>query len=401
MNILISVSDLSIGGAQIFAVRLAIALSQNHSVYIYNHELFQKHNTSRLLQELPHNIKTIYLPSRLNWLAIKADALLLRFKINAQIRRIIRFLYFRAIIHFYNINIINSHLYPSDQFVVNALKSYKIPIIMTDHGEYRYVIEEKISTLEEVHKIANRVNGIVYCSRSNEEIFSKYIKEYKPLERIIYYGFFRENKRNITNCARENLGIPKSSFVFGMVARGIPEKGWNEAIQAFKSILYVSDVSKKDIHLILVGESDYLCSLKDSLEPRLKSVIHFIGYSSEPDYWIDAFNVAMLPTYFFGESLPNSIIEYLSFGKPVIATDIGGIPEMINHNGETAGFLVSLSEDGKADTSILADKMFMYINDSSLLESHSRLAMQAFEKFKMQNCVESYEFFFKEILNIS
>lgn len=396
MKILISISDLSIGGAQIFAVRLANALSINHSIYIYNYELLQKHRESALLQKLPPNAKVIYMPPLFSWLSMKLDKILCKIKLKPVAFNYVKKLHFKILTLFvYRIDIINTHLYHSDSFVVSALKNSKIPVVTSDHGDYRFVIERGISTLNEIKDIVNRVNGIIYPSHSNTQFICRYMDLYKALEKTIYYGFLDEKSNGYTESARKKLGISEKAFVFGMVARGVSEKGWAEAIQA---IDYVRSLSTKEVHLILVGESDYLSSLKNFLKPELNSFVHFVGHSSEPNYWIESFDVAVLPTYFSGESLPNSIIEYLSLAKPVIATEVGGIPEMLNHNGKIAGFIIHLTQDGKADITSMADAMLSYVNQPDLLEKHSHIAKEASEKFQMQTCLEAYESFFQQIL---
>ncbi|BAZ47948.1 hypothetical protein NIES4103_05530 [Nostoc sp. NIES-4103] len=397
MKILISISDLSTGGAQTFAVRLANALSVRHSIYIYNYELTEKHHESVLPQKITSDVKLIYMPKLLSWVFTKIDNRLYRLKFKPKVLDFFKKLQFKiAVLLIYRVDVINTHLYHSDNFVVSLLEKYKIPIIMSDHGDYRFVIETGISTLDEVTKIMNRVDGIVYPSRSNLQVISKYINNYdKPIEKTIYYGNSHEDRKINSQSAREKLGISANTIVFGMVARGIPDKGWAEAIQAFEDIHCRSN---KKVNLILVGESEYISSLKESLKPELMPVVHFTGYSSEPNYWIESFDVGLLPTYFPGESLPNSIIEYLYLGKPVIATEVGGIPEMLTHEGQTAGFMINLTANGKADVSTMTEKMLSYINDTNLLKEHSCLAKQASNKFQMQTCVEAYESLFKQTL---
>lgn len=184
-----------------------------------------------------------------------------------------------------------------------------------------------------------------------------------------------------------------------MVARGIPEKGWSEAIAAFK-IVQKKAKKKVKVHLILVGDSDYLASLRENiLRLPCGLNIHFIGYSLEPNYWIEAFDVGLLPSYFSGESLPNAIIEYLYMGKPVIATQVGGIPEMLSHDNELAGVTIPLSEEGKCDVIRLSQKMLEYSENNFLLEKHARLTSKVFEKFKMEKCHSKYESLFKQLIS--
>jgi glycosyltransferase involved in cell wall biosynthesis len=146
----------------------------------------------------------------------------------------------------------------------------------------------------------------------------------------------------------------------------------------------------------LGGDSNFLQQLKIQYST---DSIRFTGYTDQPQRVINVFDVGLLPTYFPGESLPNTIIEYLACGKPVIATDTGGIAEMIRITGteETAGQLIPL-RNGKADADAIAEAMSVYIKMPQLLGEHSRRATQAFRKFDPETCFGEYESFFKDIL---
>jgi L-malate glycosyltransferase len=395
MNILISVTDLCVGGGQNFAVRLAKALSKGHSVILFNYETFQKRGDSLSLEELPDSLKIISLPAPIYWLTKAIDAIFLRLGASFSSWNFVQTLSLKLLIAWYQVNVVNSHLHTSDDFVTTVLQTSKTPIIISDHGDYRYIVETGLSNLDEINLIFERVNAIAYPSHSNAQVTSKFTSYSTILERVIYYGFPDKNRKNYVESARKKLGISDIAFVFGMVARGIPEKGWKETIQAFKLVQSLSD---RDIHLILVGGSDYLTELEHELKLQATFNIHFTGYSSDPEYWISSFDVGLLPTYFPGESLPNSVIEYLFAGKPVIATGVGGISEMITHSEQQAGFIVDLSSDGKGDVPKLVDAMLRYIQDVKLFEIHSSLTQKAFEKFKMQTCVEAYEKLFQQVL---
>lgn len=407
MNIFISIDNLGIGGAQKFVLSLAKELSKKHNIYIFSHANHkQKIQEATFIYQLPDNIKIIYFPFILHlikWLAFKIDYLILnKIKINLTLCRTITILFLRQEISRHKkIDIINSHLFYSDSVVVNALSNLKIPIIVTDHGDYRNVTQHGDYTWDDVSNVLEQIDGIIYPCQYNAKYLSKKIKNVRAKQAIIYNGFPMEDKKIYPELARQKLGISENALVFGMVARGIPDKGWAEAIQAF-DLLRKSLKEKgiqKDIHLILVGGDDYLASLQRHWEPKLINSIHFVGYSSDPNYWVESFNVGLLPTYLIGESLPYSIIEYLAAGKPVIATKVGGIHEMMNYNRQIPGCLINLNQDGKADVFMILDAMLRYVNDYELLERHSLLAKQSFKKFDMQTCVEAYEFLFKTFLS--
>ncbi|PIG93293.1 glycosyltransferase family 4 protein [Gloeocapsopsis sp. IPPAS B-1203] len=394
MKILITISHLMTGGAQTFVIRLASALAKHHTVYVYNCNFFPIADNT-LVDRFPDNVRVISFfppssPNLLNQALTKLERLTAKVGKKVKIREELRKLYFQFILKQIKVDLINSHLYHADKFVVENIQ-VSTPVVVTDHGDYKYVIEQQLSDRSSTQKIFNRINGIVVLSEDNATAIAPYVTSNLPIKKI-YNGVAIPQPQN-TISGREKLKIPKDALVFGMVARGIQEKGWAELIQAFQQVLHAP---QREAHLILVGDSEYLRNLKASLND-MADKIHFVGYSADPNYWIECFDVGVLPTYFDGESLPYSIIEYLSFGKPAIATEIGGIPEMMTHNAQTAGFTIK-TQAGKADVSSIAHAMLQYINNPALLNQHSQIAQQAFEKFNIENCVKSYELFFQQVL---
>ncbi|MUL36511.1 glycosyltransferase family 4 protein [Gloeocapsopsis dulcis] len=395
MKILITISHLMTGGAQTFVIRLASALAKYHTVYVYNFNFFPI-TDNILIDRFPDNVKVISFfppssPTLLNQTLSKLERLTAKTGKKVKFREKLRRLHFQFVLKQLKVNLINSHLYHADSFVVENIKDLSIPVIVTDHGDYKYVIEQQLSDRSNTQKIFERINGIVVLSEDNATAIAQYVKSNLPIKKI-YNGIALPQLQKQTISGREKLKIPKDALVFGMVARGIQEKGWAELIQAFKQVVY----AKQEVYLILVGDSEYLRNLKASLN-GIADRVHFVGYSSDPNYWIECFDVGVLPTYFDGESLPYSIIEYLSFGKPAIATKMGGIPEIMTHNAQIAGFTIKI-QAGKADVASLAHAMLQYINNPSLLNQHSQIAQQAFEKFNIENCVKSYKLFFQQVL---
>ena len=168
-----------------------------------------------------------------------------------------------------------------------------------------------------------------------------------------------------------------------MVARGIKEKGWEEAIEA---VLQLDKKYPGLMNLQLIGEGVFLNELKTKHdEPALA----FLGYREDVKPIISNAHLGILPTYYIAESLPNSIIEYLRCGKPAITTNVGAIFEMISCNNEKAGACINL-EDGKVNIDCLAAAIEQYIINPGLLEKHSAIALKAAQKFTMEKCVEGY-----------
>ena len=103
------------------------------------------------------------------------------------------------------------------------------------------------------------------------------------------------------------------------------------------------------------------------------------------------FDVCLLPTYFVSESLPNSVIEYLAYNKPIISTNIGDIKYML-YDFETekkAGILLEL-KDNKVDFVELKNAMQEML-DKDKYDLYKKNSKYLFDKkFKMERFVSDY-----------
>ena len=142
----------------------------------------------------------------------------------------------------------------------------------------------------------------------------------------------------------------------------------------------------KNAALILVGDSSYLDTLKGGFSQQEN--IHFVGYSSNPLEWIDCFDVGLLPTV-YGESLPTSIIEYLSCGKPVISTDIGEIRQMLTLGAEKAGEILKV-KDKQVNTKELTKAMENLHRNKKKRARFAKTAKVLSARFSMGKCRDSY-----------
>ena len=390
MNILIAIEDLRTGGAQTFALRLAQALhAAGHQVHIYNHyaHLYNQELVKQLAPDVPVVSYGVG-EERQDWALRKADALARRLGKPTALReeRMIRHL--RATIERLKPDVVNSHTIKADYAAARALEGTGIPLVITMHGCYELFLHK--ADAPEVTPKGNyalaQAAAVVYLTAKNLEIFEQ--AGVRPLSKLlhaqIYNGFDGQFSATKAEHTRAALGIPADATVFGMVARGIPEKGWQHAINSFLEL----KSTQPKLHLVLVGESDYLRQLQSQYtDARL----HFTGFSRNPIDWVDIFDAGLLPSYFHAESLPNVVAEYLSCGKPVIASRIGEVPAMLASPAGLAGVLIDQANWQLTDPGQLTAAMRAYLTQPELLAEHQRRAEQAFEKFRMKYCIAAYE----------
>ena len=400
MNILIACEDFRVGGAQVFCLNLGKALEKNHKVYVYSQ--YKDYVDLELVRHHYPGARIIVPNIPMDKIIRKVDTMLYKFNIDWSLRQYFVIRHIQSTLNHLNIQLVHSNMLKSDYLFCKAMKKNTIPLVITMHGNYETFLsnirrakgEIILNYIQKTNEIVKRINGLVYLTKKNlcilEELDSNGISSANNiLVKKIYNGFTNKKLKSFID-GKGKLGIQKQHTVFGMVARGIPEKGWESAI---RSILAMKD--SKNVHLILVGASTYLDSLKKKYSD--KNNIHFVGYSSNPLYWVKCFDIGLLPTV-YGESLPTSIIEYLYCGKPVIATDIGEIDEMLSVDGYKAGLIVGV-HNNEVDHYELVKAMEYFHQNPDKWVSFSTLALEASEKFSMEKCVSAYDKMYRDLLS--
>lgn len=92
---------------------------------------------------------------------------------------------------------------------------------------------------------------------------------------------------------------------------------------------------KAKIRLIIGGNGETERLIRIINEEKLADIVEFVGWleNTKKSYWLQNADIYILPSYI--EGLPISILEAMSYGKPIISTNVGGIPEIVipNRNG--------------------------------------------------------------------
>jgi len=217
-------------------------------------------------------------------------------------------------------------------------------------------------------------------------------------------GIFKSTKfMKITNGMRlpefhkidlSSLGITKASFTACLASRAAPEKGWIESIEAIEN---AREITKKDLHLILLGEGPVYDKLA---EEQLPSFVHLLGYKSNVCDYLASVQLGLLPSYFKGESYPLVLIEFFMAELPAVASNIGEISNMITLDGnKKAGLLIEL-HDGKVDPDELAAAIVKMCSDRKFYNECVASARLLKERFNINNVAEQYLNLYKQIVGL-
>jgi glycosyltransferase involved in cell wall biosynthesis len=388
-KLLIGIETLFSGGAESFVVNLANSLSNRYDVSLF--VVFGSKIDDRLLLRQRNDFKIIKCKAPLDLFLVKLDGLLLRLKIDYSFRDAFVIARLKKIIAHGKYQILHSNQFKVDWvFYLSNLRS-KIPHITTIHGDYISFHKQSIAGQLRIlnfewkaKRVLSGITGVVYISSNQLDFVRKAwnLADLDRKSRKIYNGI------GLPSVAVNSKESQRKGFVFGMVARGIPDKGWESAIQAFLQL------SAPDCRLMLFGESEYLTGLASKYKHEH---IVFAGYTSAPLKSIESIDVGLLPTTFASESLPTTVIEYLAMGKPVIATDVGEIRNMLDQNGRISGFIIPVGQ-GSLNTTLVSNAMHELRVNHELYLDFSRNARMNAKTFDIDRCSSDYSEFYKSLL---
>jgi glycosyltransferase involved in cell wall biosynthesis len=142
-----------------------------------------------------------------------------------------------------------------------------------------------------------------------------------------------ENLSGQNQSLRKQLGLAEQTMVLGMVARLDPRKGHKDLLRAYS--LVVKEIP--DTALLIIGDGPLRKMLeRETIRLNLTAQVHFLGDRSDaPDL------LAVMDLYVHSsgsEGMPNAVMEAMVAAKPIVATNVGGLKELIIDN-ET-GWLV-------------------------------------------------------------
>ena len=235
-----------------------------------------------------------------------------------------------------------------------------------------------------INKICNRVcDKIISNSQAGFKAYST------PLSKavLIYNGFNEARFNNVVDKAKKKkeLGIT-TDFVVAMVAAFWQTKDWQCYIDAAKIIIK----TRHDITFLAVGKGPQWDFYNNQIEEE-RLYIKMMGRREDVDEIYQACDLTVL-TSFHGEGVSNSIMESMAWGVPVVATNNGGTPEIIEDriNGK-------LIDNQTPDA--VASMITEMIDNPILLSQMGEKASQTIkEKFLLQRMTNDYLALYKKIM---
>lgn len=276
-------------------------------------------------------------------------------------------------------DVVHCHQYTPWVYGSLAAQFTRVKVVFTEHGRfypdrYRY----KAAMINPI--IALLTSKIVAISSATRDALARY--EFIPKRKIsvIYNGIapLIPNDGKAMSL-REQLGIPVGATVVGTVSRLDPVKNQSMMLRAFKMLL----AQHPNSWLLIVGDGPSRTALEKLAEDLgIAQRTSFAGFISAPVNYLTLMEIFLLSSFTEGTSM--TLLEAMSLGIPIVATDVGGNSEVLKDEG--SGILVS-SDDAESFYRAIS----LLLTDKGTFEEKSETAKAVFtERFSCDTMAMQY-----------
>ena len=288
-----------------------------------------------------------------------------------------------------NIHVLRTHKYRANFYGRIAGKLAGVPVIIaSEHNIYRGEKEKRF-----IRRVTNKLlsmvtDKMVAVSDAIKKDILRYDRVSPSKIMVLHNGVDIERFKPGVNFRdmRKQFAISKDDVVIGFVGRLVISKGLNYLIEAVALLK-----NSYNVKLLIVGDGSLMEELKKIAKDKgLEESVIFTGLRRDITDVLSSIDIFVLSS--IKEGFPNSLLEAMAMGKPVVATAVGGIPEVIGHG--TNGLLVQ-----PADIEGLALALKTVIDNPLMAKNMGIAARDFIEKnYSITATVRKWETFYCQVL---
>lgn len=257
-----------------------------------------------------------------------------------------------------------------------------------DFGRTWYV-PDKVAILNRAARVIANSHAIAAACVRAGVVEDKVRVIYNPID----VSRFAVVGAEVRHAIRQRLYIADEAWVVGIVGQIRAAKGHEELLRAAQQIC----AQRPDVHFVVVGES-YSANdqtFQEQLRARvallgLEHVFRFVGYREDVAAWMQAMDVLAVPSW--QESFGRVVVEGLAAGCAVVATAVGGIPEIITH--ERTGLLIP-----PRDSERLAQGILRLICDTELRQTLVAQGLLRAKDFDIEQHILQMQALYDDVLH--
>jgi len=245
--------------------------------------------------------------------------------------------FLRNIVKKHRIKLIHSNMFWDNQYGVVSAKLSRIPHVLHVRG---------FLNSQYTWKSFYCLGTVVICNSQHTCHQFIHAAGFKKRVEVVYNGvdvnvFKPDGKKR--RAIRRNYGFTDNDFVMGMAGSIIEEKGQLQLLKSIHSILN----ENRNYKVLIAGsnkigpESDYYERIKGFIRRnKLEDQVSLLGFVENTPSFYNALDLFLLPS--LREPFGRVLIEAMATKIPVVASRVGGVPEVVEH-GKT-GYLVDSKE---------------------------------------------------------
>ncbi|MDN5214182.1 glycosyltransferase [Fulvivirgaceae bacterium BMA12] len=192
------------------------------------------------------------------------------------------------------------------------------------------------------------------------------------------FDFKRMEKLVPTEEIKASLGIDRDTQVVGMVGEFHPRKDYKTFMHAALSVLEET----QNVFFLGIGGGVLKPEMESLIPDKYRSSFQLINWQKNVESYINIFDVGVMASH--REGISNAIIEYMVLGLPVVATGVGGTPELVVD--DETGFLVS-----KGNVDQMVEKIKLLLADKEKAVAMGQKGKERiYNHFSLDKMVDTY-----------
>lgn len=222
-------------------------------------------------------------------------------------------------------DVVHVHLFPTLYWVALAkiISRSHCKLIVTEHSSQNN--RQSKCWLRPIERfIYNQYNAIIAISSGVKDALLRYVNPVIPVV-VVNNGVDLSSFNDVIPASLEDLGVPKSALVLIQVARFGSEK---DQVTVLKALTHLPE----KYHVLFVGDGELLEKHKKmALDLRIADRCHFLGSRRDVPSLLKASDIVVMSSHFEGFGL--AAVEGMASGKPVIASNVPGLSEVVGDSG--------------------------------------------------------------------
>ena len=292
-----------------------------------------------------------------------------------------------------NIQIVHTHKYKDTILAAPAAKVCGIPhVVRTVHGlrePFQGLQSLKMSVYQAIERIVHRyyVDAIIGVSSQIECTYKAEGERFRVT--CIRNGIDLDGRSMQTDRwrTRKDLDVDPETSLIGTIGRLTPVKGIPYLLQAARILLRQGS----NVKVLVVGDG----SIRKDLMAQTRDLgiskdVVFLGHREDTDALLQALDIFALPS--LSEGIPMALLEAMAASRAVVASRVGGVPEIVEDGSE--GFLVE-----PMDVNDLTEKCLRLIQSPEMAQKMGQMARARVERdFSAKNMAHRVSRLYKELI---